>query len=43
MNIRGEVEMADHEVLEVEELGNQCGGNILNMNVKVKESEGKEE
>lgn len=43
MNRRGEVEMADHEVLEVEELGNQRGGNILNMNVKVKESEGKEE
>lgn len=25
MNIRGEVEMANHEVLEVEELGNKCG------------------
>lgn len=35
--------MADHEVLVVEELGNQCGGNILIMSVEVKESEGKEE
>lgn len=43
MNIRGEVEIADHEVLEVEELGNKCGENILNMNVEVKESEDKEE
>ena len=43
MNIRGEVEMVAHEVLEVEELADKCGGYVLNVNVEVKESKGKKE
>lgn len=39
--IRGKVEMEAHEVLEVEELADEHVGNVLNMNVKVKESEDK--